>query len=175
MTTTKKILISFLFLLGYHLSVFAQEQPLKDFAEERKEMKFCFYPSTLRMINLAHNPDFDELVSGIDKLLVYSLDSAAKADKSYREVINEYRSLGFEELTSVYGGDLNLFIYGKNRKRENEYMGIISQDDKLTAFYLRGNIAFGKIPRLFQSLKSGDVINPFDFNLNDFGNNTQDQ
>jgi len=175
MTTTKKILISFLFLFGYHLPVFAQEQPLKDFAEERKEMKFCFYPSTLRMINLAHNPDFDELVSGIDKLLVYTLDSAARANHSYRQIVDKYKSLGFEELTSVYGGDFNLFIYGKDRKQETEYTGIISQGDKLTAFYMRGNIAFGKIPRLFQSLKSGDVINPFDFNLNDFGKNTQDQ
>lgn len=170
---TKKILISFFLILGYYLPLFSQEQPLKDFAEQRKERKFCFYPSTLRMINLAHNPDFDEMVNGIDKLLVYNLDSAARADKSYKQLINNYINLGFEELASVYGGNFDFFIYGKDRRNEAEYVGIIKQKDNLTAFYLRGNIAFSKIPRLMQSVKNGDVINPFDFNLNDLEKNTQ--
>ncbi|NOX84443.1 MAG: hypothetical protein GXO86_00530, partial [Chlorobi bacterium] len=72
-------------------------------------------------------------------------------------------------------GGLDLFIYGKDRRKENEYVGIIKQDDKLTAFYMRGDIDFAKIPRIVQTIKSGDVINPFDFNLNDFGKHTKDQ
>ncbi|NOX85715.1 MAG: DUF4252 domain-containing protein, partial [Chlorobi bacterium] len=129
----KKILISFLLIIGYHFPGFSQEQPLKDFAEDRKEMKLCFYPSTLRMINLAHNPDFDKMVSGIDKLLVYTLDSAARANHNYRQIITKYKGLGYEELASASGGGLDLFIYGKDRRKENEYVGIIKQDDKLTA------------------------------------------
>ena len=174
-TTMKKILISFLFILGYHLPGVAQEQPLKDFAEDHKEMKFCFYPSTLRMINLAHDPGFDEMVSGIDKLLVYTLDSAARADRNYRQIIDKYKGLGFEELASATGGGLDLYLYGKDRRKENEFVGIINQNDKLTAFYMRGEIDFSKIPGIIQTVKSGDVINPFDFNLNDFGKHTQDQ
>ena len=173
--TMKKILISLLLILGYYLPGFSQEQPLKDFAENRKEMKFCFYPSTLRMINLTHNPDFDEMVSGIDKLLVYTLDSAARANHNYRQIVDKYKGLGFEELASATGGGLDLYIYGKDRRKENEFVGIIKQNDKLTAFYMRGEIDFAKIPRIIQTVKSGDVINPFDFNLNDFGKNTKDQ
>ncbi len=173
--TMKKILISFLFITGIYLPGFSQEQPLKDFAESRKEMKLCFYPSTLRMINLSHNPDFDEMVSGIDKLLVYTLDSAARADHDYRQVIDKYKGLGYEELASAYGGGFDLFIYGKDRRKESEFVGIINQDDKLTAFYMRGNIDFAKVPGIVQTMKNGDVINPFDFNLNDFGKHTKDQ
>ena len=66
-------------------------------------------------------------------------------------------------------------MYGKENKKETEYIGIIKQADLLTAFYMRGQIAMNKIPRLIQSMSEGDFINPFDFNLDDFGKNTQDQ
>lgn len=169
------ILISLLILLGLSWELKAQEQPLKDFAEDRKERKFCFYPSTLRMVNLANNPDFDELVSGIEKLLIYNLDSAARADKSYKEIITTYQALNFEEYASAYGGGLNFYVYGKENNKETEYIGVVKQDDLLTAFYMRGQIAMNKIPRLIQSMSEDDFINPFDFNLDDFGKNTQDQ
>ena len=174
MTTIKMtkttILISFILLLGLQ-PILAQEQPLKDFAEDRKERKLCFYPSTLRMVNLANNPDFNELVNGIEKLLIYNLDSAARADKTYKEIIATYKGLHFEELASVYGGEMNFYIYGKDK----EYIGIIRQEDVLTAFYLRGQLAMNKLPQLVQSMGTGDFINPFDFNLDDFGKHTQDQ
>jgi hypothetical protein len=169
------ILISLIILLGLSWEIKAQEQPLKDFAEDRKDRKFCFYPSTLRMVNLANNPDFDDLVNGIEKLLIYNLDSAARADKSYKEIITTYQELDFEEYASAYGGGLNFYVYGKENKKETEYIGIIKQADLLTAFYMRGQIAMNKIPRLIQSMSEGDFINPFDFNLDDFGKNTQDQ
>lgn len=169
------ILISLIILLGLSWDIEAQEQPLKDFAEDRKDRKFCFYPSTLRMVNLANNTDFDDLVSGIEKLLIYNLDSTARADKSYKEIITTYQELDFEEYASAYGGGLNFYVYGKENRKETEYIGIVKQDDLLTAFYMRGEIAMNKIPRLIQSMSKGDFINPFDFNLDDFGKNTQDQ
>ncbi len=169
------ILISLIIFFGFSWEVNAQEQPLKDFAEDRKDRKFCFYPSTLRMVNLANNPDFDGLVSGIEKLLIYNLDSAARADKSYKEIITTYQELDFEEYASAYGGGLNFYVYGKENKKETEYIGVVKKDDLLTAFYMRGQIAMNKIPRLIQSMGEGDFINPFDFNLDDFGKNTQDQ
>jgi len=169
------ILISLIILLGLSWETKAQEQPLKDFAEDRKDRKFCFYPSTLRMVNLANNPDFDDLVSGIEKLLIYNLDSTARADKSYKEIITTYQELDFEEDASAYGGGLNFYVYGKENKKETEYIGVVKQDDLLTAFYMRGQVAMNKIPRLIQSMGEGDFINPFDFNLDDFGKNTQDQ
>lgn len=171
----KTILISLLILTGLFSGAIAQEQPLKDFAEDRRDNKFCFYPSTLRMVNLANNPDFDELVNGIEKLLIYNLDSASRADKTYKEIITTYQELDYEEYASAYGGDINFYVYGKEDRKNTEYIGIIKQDDILTAFYMRGQIAMNKIPRLIQSMGEGDFINPFDFNLDDFGKNTQDK
>ena len=175
MKNTTTILISLVIWLGLSLNLDAQEQALKDFAEDRKESKFCFYPSTLRMVNLANNPDFDELVGDIEKLLIYNLDSATRAEKSYKQIITAYEALEFEEYASAYGGGLNFYVYGKENRKETEYIGILKRDDMLTAFYMRGQIALNKIPHLMQSMSEGDFINPFDFNIDDFGKSTQDQ
>lgn len=171
----KTTLISLVFLIGITIPLVAQEQPLKDFAEDRKELKLCFYPSTLRMVNLANNPDFNDLVSGIEKLLIYNLDSTSRADKAYKQIISTYEELDFEEYASAYGGDMNFFIYGKDIRKGTEYVGIIKQEDALNAFYMRGTIAINKLPQLMQSMGDGDFINPFDFNIEDFGKNTQDK
>ena len=87
----------------------------------------------------------------------------------------DYETLEFEEYASAYGGGLNFFVYGKENRKETEYIGILKRDDVLTAFYMRGQIALNKIPRLMQSMSEGDFINPFDFNIDDFGKSTQDQ
>lgn len=170
-TTT---LISILFFTTFFGNLQAQEEPLKEYAEDRKELKLCFYPSTLRMINLANNPDFDHLVGGIEKLLIYNLDSTARAEKSYKQLIPEYEKLGFEEYASAYGGGMNFYVYGKDTRSDSEYIGIISRDETLTVFFMRGKMALANIPKLMQSIGEGDFINPFDFNIEDFGKNTQD-
>lgn len=127
------------------------------------------------MINIADNADFDELVSGIEKLLIYNLDSITRAEKAYKQIISTYEELDFEEYASAYGGGLNFFVYGKDMRKGSEYIGIIQQEESLTAFYMRGTIAMNKIPQLIQSMGEGDFINPLDFNIEDFGKNTQDQ
>lgn len=175
MTAKKTVLISLFLLTAFVGPILAQEQPLKDYAEDRKENKFCFYPSTLRMVNLANNPDFNDMVSGIEKLLIYNLDSTAKADKDYKAVLTAYQDLGFEEYASAYGGDLNFYIYGKEAGKSTEYIGVLKRDDMLAAFYMRGQLSVSALPRLMQSMGEGEFINPFDFNLDDFGKNTQNK
>ncbi|MCF6171216.1 MAG: DUF4252 domain-containing protein [Bacteroidales bacterium] len=169
------ILISILLLSGHFLPVCAQEQPLRDFAEDRTEHKFCFYPSTLRMLNLSNNPDFNKLANGIQKLLVFNLDSTARADKAYKQLITTYQELDYEELASAYGGEMNFYVYGKEKGEDSEYIGVIRKQDMTTAFYLRGQLAVSVLPGLMESMNASDFINPFDFNLSDFGKGTQDK
>lgn len=151
-------------LLGLSLQpLFAQEKPLKELIEHKRERKYAFYPSTLRMINISQNQDYNEMVSGVDKLLVYTLDSATKADKSYREIVPAYSELGFEEYAIAYGGDMAMSIMGKEGS-ENEFVGYFGQKDMLFAFYLRGSIGWQKIPTLFNTMKGDDMINFFELN-----------
>jgi hypothetical protein len=164
MAKRSKLVLVFCLFIGLLPVLNAQETAFKDYADKHKERKFCFYPSTLRMINLAKNPDYYELVNGIEKMLVYTLDSAAKASQSYKSIITSYKKSGFEEYVSMSGGTSTFIMYGKESKSENQFVGIMKSEDALFAFYLRGRIGWQKIPALMQSFQSDDMINIFELN-----------
>jgi hypothetical protein len=175
MVKISKLILIFWFLAGVLPSLKAQETPLKDYADAHKDRKFCFYPSTLRMINIAKNPDYNQLVNGIEKLLVYTLDSAAKAGQSYKGLITSYKKIGFEEYVTMAGGKTNFILYGKENKDENQYVGVMKSEDAMYAFYLRGRIGWQKIPALMQSFQADDMINIFDLNKQKSGKRPQNK
>jgi hypothetical protein len=175
MVKISKLILIFWLLAGVLPSLKAQETPLKDYADAHKDRKFCFYPSTLRMINIAKNPDYNELVNGIEKLLVYTLDSAAKAGQSYKGLISSYKNIGFEEYVTMAGGKTNFVLYGKENKGENQYVGVMKSEDAMYAFYLRGRIGWQKIPALMQSFQADDMINIFDLNKQKSGKRPQNK
>lgn len=140
------------FLLFNITFLAAQESIIKDFAEDRNVIKVCFYPSTLRMINIKNDPAFDELVSDIDKLLIYKLDSIIAKDSFHW--IEEYKKNGFEEYLSVQG-ITNLKIFGK----EHEVTGFSYSGETMTVFYLRGRVALQKIPELISTFESSELLN----------------
>ena len=135
----------------------AQESIIKDFAEPRKSTPWmnpiCLYPSTLRMANLAKDPAFNEMVNDIEKILIYTLDSATVASKSHGDFLKEYEAKGFEEYVTMLGQQ-ELRIIGK----EDEYVGTIASTGHALAFYLRGGIPFAKIPALLDSFQSADML-----------------
>ncbi|MEO9475339.1 MAG: DUF4252 domain-containing protein [Cyclobacteriaceae bacterium] len=160
MQTIKIIL--FVSILGLSQQpLFAQESILKDQFEKSNEGKYCFYPSTLRMVNIKQNADFNELATGVEKLLIYQLDSSSQANKSYREVSEKYQSVGFEEYASAQGGGMSLSIVGKSDRRQQEFAGYMWSDELAVAFYLRGDIPWQKIPTLIKSMEDLDLIEIF--------------
>ncbi len=168
-------MLVFWLLAGVFPSLKAQETPFKAYADNHKDRKFCFYPSTLRMLNIAKNPDYYELVNGIEKLLVYTLDSAAKAGQSYKGLITPYKKIGFAEYVTVAGGKTNFILYGKENKGKAQFVGVMKNEDTMYAFYLRGRIGWQKIPALMQSFQSDDMINIFDLNKQKSGKRPQNK
>ncbi|WP_424961700.1 hypothetical protein [Ekhidna sp.] len=136
---------------------FAQESIIKDFAEPRRSTRWmnplCFYPSTLRMINISQDPKFNELVNDIEKVLIYTLDSATIASKTYGNFLSGYENEGYEEYISLYGKQ-KIKVIGK----EDEYVGVIAAEGHAMCFYLRGSIPFAKIPELIQSFQGDDLL-----------------
>lgn len=147
-----RLLIILVFLTPFVGS--SQESIIKDFAEGRSNYKLCLYPSTLRMMNINKDPEFNELVNDVEKLLVYTLDSATSASQIHSNWTKEYRDIGYEEYITMYGA-MNLVILGKN----DEYVGVTGTRGNVAAFYLRGGIALEKIPQLVQTFESGDIFN----------------
>lgn len=148
--------LSLLLLLSAS-ALFGQESIIKEFAEPRRPTLWlnpiCLYPSTLRMINLSGDPAFYELVNDIEKVLIYTLDSATIASKDYNEWMKQYEALGYEEYVSMSGAQ-KLKVIGK----EDEFVGLVAGEGNAMVFYLRGNIPFSKIPTLLQTFQSSDVL-----------------
>ncbi len=142
--------------------LFAQESIIKEYASENKKKAYAFYPSTLRMVNLKNNEAYNEMISEINKLLVYMLDSSATASRSYTSVIDSYKEEGFEPYAEVWG-KLNIYIYGKEG-RKRQIVGVYGEEDRSFAFYLDGRISWQKIPTLIQTLESNDMLNLFEIN-----------
>ena len=149
--------------MGLSQPLFAQEDILKDYAENNHSRKFCLYPSTLRMINLEDNEAFDELASSLEKLLIYQLDSTSITDKSFNGMLTEYRDEGYEEYMYVLGAGNSTVILGKE-KRVNEMVGVVGADEQAFAFFLRGNISWQKIPTLLDTMKETDLFNILQMN-----------
>lgn len=139
------------------MSAIAQESIIKDFAEPRRPTRWMnpirLYPSTLRMVNLAQDPNFNEMVNDVEKVLIYTLDSATAVSKSYKDLLKNYEAEGFEEYITIFGKQ-EMRIVGK----EEEYVGIVAVEGNAIAFYLRGDIPFGKIPTLLESFQSSDML-----------------
>ncbi|MEM0939298.1 MAG: hypothetical protein AAF600_16995 [Bacteroidota bacterium] len=148
----------FTLLLLSALSDFAQESIIKEFSEPRRSTRWlnpiCLYPSTLRMINISGDANYNELVSDIEKILIYRLDSITIMSEDYDSWIETYENVGFEEYINLYGKQ-TMKILGKGE----EYVGLLKVEEKLLTFYLKGEIAFHKIPNLIQSFRKGNLLN----------------
>lgn len=163
MRVTKSFLLAFILLGLTCQPLFAQESIIKDQFEHKRDRKYCFYPSTLRMVNLKQNQEYNNLVNGVEKLLIYTLDSATKADKSYLQLSSLYQQAGFDEYASIFGGGTQMSILGADKGKSHEYVGFFDQDELTIAFYLRGNIPWQKIPTLMKSMNDLEMLEMFDF------------
>ena len=160
-----KILTIILFSMAF-LGLKAQEDHFKEMLDTYKSRVFCFYPSTLRMINIGNAPEFDKLVNGIDKLLIYKTDSAFTADKVYLELHSDYKSKAYDEILFMEGGGNEASVLYKEMGSNSEYVGYFKQEDMFYAFLLKGEIKWDEIPSLINTFKDGDFVNVLDLSKN---------
>lgn len=145
------------------LSVNAQESRFKDFVENHKTKSYCLYPSTIRMLNIGNNKEFDELVTGVKKLLIYKLDSISIADKLYNNMLDDFKSVNFEEIISMSGGGNTTNVLLSPEEADSEIVGVFISDDVSVAFFMEGEIALEKIPGIITNFNNEDFINIIDF------------
>ena len=117
-----------------------------------------FYASTLRMINISRDPNFDELVRDIDKMTFYQLDELPSAE--IRQFVSQlYSEYGFEEMITVDSKEETIYVVGKE---ESEFIAIIKSGGFTMAVDLEGKIRVDKIPELVNSLNADSFLNVFE-------------
>ena len=154
MSKTKIIFLGLVIIISF--SSFSQESIIKNFAEQGGKSwlyPICLYPSTLRMVNISGDPEFNELINDVEKVLIYPLDSASLSSPNLHSWLTQYEELGYEEYIRIYGAQ-SIRLLGN----EDEYVGMFGVSGKQTAFYLRGTIAFEKIPHLINNFQSNSML-----------------
>jgi hypothetical protein len=115
------------------------------------------------MINIGDNPEFDEFVNNINKLLVYKLDSVSVADKLYTGMLDDFKKSGYEEVISIVGGGNLTSVMISPKNIENQLVGIIITNNISIAVYMNGTVDYAKIPNLISTINDGSFINILDF------------
>jgi hypothetical protein len=128
----------------------------------KPDLALYFYPSTLRMINLSDNEDFDRLVRDIRKIRFFkwSRENYAEIDES--SLIRDLREENFEAYMTVHGGAMDLKVYGREvRKQQPEIVAIVETEDGVQLLEIQGMIHVARIPALINNLNTDNFINVF--------------
>jgi hypothetical protein len=150
-------LVSLLFFLAFlQVSGWAQCKTIEKWAEKRSGLrKLCFYPTTLRMVNLSKDESFNQMVKDIDKLKVIISDktgSIAKEDVAFLK--KGIRSENYKDMLQVNKGkeSFSVFIKEENDKPVG-FAGIIYSKDSFILVDLEGYLS----PEVIQQIMNGKI------------------
>jgi len=156
--------LSFIFLLLLTCSpaLKAQSSDVTDFQENHKpSLALYFYPSTLRMINLQRNAEYDEMISELKKARFLKLDSGAVTQADLTLLAEKLLKAGYEEMMLMKSADTDIRILGLEKKVP-EVVVIARNGYESNLMEISGMINIAKIPKLLESFNSGgflDVLN----------------
>jgi hypothetical protein len=165
-----KSIFTILFVFAI-LSLHAQSKTTEALAKKYDAQSFFFYNNTLRMLNQAEDPAFDDIIKDIEKMKFLMIKKNAKS-VAYKQVVSDYKAEAFEEvMTSRHEGkNFDVFLKEKDKKTTGMLV-LINDSSNLFVLDIVGSIALNKITSLYNTLdKSAD----FGKKIHDFANDTKD-
>ena len=134
---------------------------------QKPDLALYFYPSTLRMINLSNNDDFDHMVRDIQKMRYFQWSAENFQEIDEKNLIRDLLEENFEECMSIKGREMDLMVYGHDQHRKQpELIAIVKTGDKVQMLDIQGMVNVTKIPDLINSLNADDFFNVLDLNKN---------
>ena len=152
-----RIILS-LFLTIFSLSSYAQNSAVTDFKENHEiALSLYFYPSTLRMVNIEQNPEFNEMIRQVKKARFFKIDSGAVSKDDLKNLVVELTEDGFEEVMFVKNKNMDIKVWGLETK--NPELVIISKsDEELMLLEINGMINIAKIPKLAETFNQNSFL-----------------
>jgi len=140
------------------LGVFANAQSsvLKEWKDQDKvETSYHFYPSTLRMINLERDPNFDKLVKPIRKLAFMNLRPDSLERKDLRNAANRIiKEEKYETYIELEGPDNSVFVLGNDTKG---YTCVLAySEDEYYMAEIQGMIDIMQLSKLYEKITTAD-------------------
>lgn len=156
-----KITLVYVFLL-MSICGYAQNSAVTQFQETHgTALSLYFYPSTLRMVNLDRNKEFDALIRNIKKARFFRMDSGMVTKDDLQKLTEELLDEGFEEMMFIKNKDMDVKVWGIE-KRTPETIIISRADHEVMLLEVNGMINIAKIPRIMEAFNENaflDVLN----------------
>lgn len=149
------LLILYTFLMGISPKTSAQCDIIKQLkADEKTELSLYFYPSTLRMVNLEQNEEFNRLIQDIKKMVFYKMKRNWSSSEFYGTIKELMSDEDMEEYVVVDGPDQKLYILG--REDPTETVGLGMMDNEFYVFDVDGSLSLKEIPKLYEYISQND-------------------
>ncbi|NNE29708.1 MAG: DUF4252 domain-containing protein [Saprospiraceae bacterium] len=145
------------FFIGFLLvtSLFAQSKTVEDLKEADQVMTgYYFIPSTLRMINIERNPEFDKLVKPIRRLNFLNLRDSFTSEEMKDAVDRLITEEEYETYAEMSGPEQNLHVLGLPEK---EYTCVLAElDGQFYISEIQGKVNVLQLAELYQEFEQRD-------------------
>ncbi|MEP3388190.1 MAG: hypothetical protein ABJO02_08385 [Reichenbachiella sp.] len=133
----------------------AQSSAITDLKEDQlTNMSLYFYPSTLRMVNLDNNEEFNRLIQDIEKLIFFKMNGKFETIDMYNLVNHLQSKEDFEEYVVVDGPTKKFYLLG--REKPTETVGIALLENEHFVFDVAGSLELKELPKLYQYISEND-------------------
>ncbi len=153
---------AFITLLFISYCGLAQNGAVTDFQENHgAALSLYFYPSTLRMMNLERNEEFDEMIRHVKKARFFRMDSAQVTSDDLIALTDQLSKGGFEEIMFIKNKEMDVRVWGAE-KRTPETIVISKNGYEVMLLEINGMINVAKIPKIMNSFNENaflDVLN----------------
>lgn len=134
---------------------FGQTKLVTNLKEDRlTDLSLYFYPSTLRMVNLDNNEEFNRLIQDIEKLIFFKMNGKFETIDLYNLIRDLQSEESFEEYVVVDGPKRKFYLLG--REKPTETVGIALMNDEHYVFDIAGSLELKEIPKLYQYISEND-------------------
>ncbi len=152
-----KFCISILLLL-ISFCGFSQNSAVTDFKETHgTALALYFYPSTLRMINIERNKEFDDMIRDIRKARFFRMDSGAVSSQELAEFTSELKNCGFEEVMFIKNKEMDVRVLGLEKRRP-EFVIISKTKEEVMLLEVNGMINVAKLPKLAETFNENAFL-----------------
>ena len=147
-----------LLILGLILASIVVQAQSSTITELKKDkltsLDLYFYPSTLRMVNLDKNEEFNRLIQDIEKLVFFKMNGKFENIDMYNLVNQLQSDEAFEEYVVVDGPTKKFYLLG--REKPAETIGLALMNEEHFVFDIAGSLELKELPKLYQYISEND-------------------
>lgn len=156
----KKVLLAVVFLAILAQAQGQSKTTLGVEEEYEASLTLFFYKNTLRMLNQQENPEFDELIRGIEKMKFLVVDKTkgnfGKAE--YLKLVKEYQEEDFEPIVTSRIDGRNFDIYLRDNKGKPGTVVLVNDSSSMYILDIVGKIDVAKAGTLMNVIDGNTDI-----------------